>query len=156
MRRNDLDDDRRRKPVSYEPEYRRNLRDLDYGYGSSSNRSAVAARVPLQRVATSPLRRYDEPPTPNSKYSYRHRRGSRNYSGVGSHSTSPPSPPPDPMAVGYEKYEQPMDPNRFREECRKTYIEASAQRQRNAEMSLWGRCDWATYDTYDARAHNRR
>ncbi len=55
-----------------------------------------------------------------------------------------------------ENYEQPMDPKTFREECRKAYLEATAQRQRNAEMSVWGRCNWATYDQFDDRVGRRR
>ncbi len=58
--------------------------------------------------------------------------------------------------AGCENYEQPMDPKTFREECRKAYLEAAAQRQRNAEMSVWGRCNWATYDQFDDRAGRRR
>lgn len=63
---------------------------------------------------------------------------------------------PQDMAASFEQYERPMDPRAFREECRKAYMEAAAARQRNAEMSVWGRCSWATYDKYDPRNRHRR
>lgn len=64
--------------------------------------------------------------------------------------------PQDVAAAAFEQYERPMDPRAFREECRKAYMEAAAARQRNAEMSVWGRCSWATYDKFDPRNRHRR
>lgn len=63
---------------------------------------------------------------------------------------------PQEMATTFEHYERPMDPRAFREECRKAYMEAAAARQRNAEMSVWGRCSWATYDKCDPRNRHQR
>lgn len=47
-----------------------------------------------------------------------------------------------------KNYEKPMDPKEFREQCRRAYVRAAEERQRNAELSVWGKCDWATYDRY--------
>lgn len=59
--------------------------------------------------------------------------------------------PSEANTVCSEKFEQPMDPKEFKEQCRKSYLEAAAARQRNANMSVWGKCDWATYDTHPPR-----
>lgn len=47
---------------------------------------------------------------------------------------------------GQMNFEKPMNPSEFREQCRKTYLQATAERRRNAEIGLWGKCEWATYD----------
>ncbi|XKL66037.1 hypothetical protein PGB90_009457 [Kerria lacca] len=45
-------------------------------------------------------------------------------------------------------FEKPMDPKEFREQCHKAYLRAAEERQRNAELSVWGKCNWATYDKF--------
>ncbi len=57
---------------------------------------------------------------------------------------------PQDFADGrYNKnYEKPMDPKEFREQSRLAYLRAAQERRRNAELSVWGKCDWATYDKY--------
>lgn len=45
-------------------------------------------------------------------------------------------------------FEAPMDPREFEQQCKQAYLRAAQERQRNADMSVWGKCDWATYDRY--------
>lgn len=63
--------------------------------------------------------------------------------------------PPEATTISYEKFEQPMDPKEFKEECRRSYLEAAAARQRNADLSVWGKCAWATYDGLDGYPRRR-
>lgn len=45
-----------------------------------------------------------------------------------------------------EKYERPMDPKEFKEQCRKAYLQNAQDRKRNADLSVWGKCDWAVFE----------
>lgn len=45
------------------------------------------------------------------------------------------------------KGEQILSPQTFKRECARAYNEARAQRIRNLEEGLYGKCDWATYDS---------
>lgn len=40
-----------------------------------------------------------------------------------------------------------LSPRTFKRECTRAYNEAKAQRMRNLEEGLYGKCDWATYDS---------
>lgn len=54
-----------------------------------------------------------------------------------------------------EKYERPMDPKEFKEQCRRAYLQNAEDRKRNAELSVWGKCDWASYEKSDIPKHRR-
>lgn len=43
--------------------------------------------------------------------------------------------------------EQSLSPKTFKKECQRAYKEARAQRMRNLEEGLYGKCDWATFDS---------
>lgn len=40
-----------------------------------------------------------------------------------------------------------LSPKTFKKECQRAYKEARAQRMRNLEEGLYGKCDWATFDS---------
>lgn len=40
-----------------------------------------------------------------------------------------------------------LSPRTFKKECQRAYTEAKAQRMRNLEEGLYGKCDWATFDS---------
>lgn len=48
---------------------------------------------------------------------------------------------------GQHVNEQALSPQTFKRECQKAYKEARAQRMRNLEEGLYGKCDWATFDS---------
>lgn len=67
---------------------------------------------------------------------------------------TPPPPPTacwDGMAMDVDQAsprmaEQPLSPRTFKRECQRAFKEARAQRMRNLEEGLYGKCDWATFD----------
>lgn len=168
--RNDYDDRRRRPPTGPGPEYQS-------GPGHEENRFATNRALRMKTLsleeavdrhrsrsprgaafgpghAPQPRPHIHYPPAPTAAR-FDGAPPERHYS-RGERRSGADFVVPQDMAASFEEYERPMDPRAFREECRKAYMEAAAARQRNAEMSVWGRCSWATYDKFDPRNRNRR
>lgn len=169
--------DRHRRPREYAVEDSRSRK--HYISNQSNHDPRDRKNSESFRGYHTPHQDYRSPPTPDTPYqgaryaSYdtprsspqdSHRRGPRY-----SRDPAPPSIPDNranKVAWQYniphdnntnqicEKYERPMDPKEFKEQCRKAYLQAAEERKRNAEMSVWGKCNWAIYD--NCEGPNRR
>ncbi len=53
----------------------------------------------------------------------------------------------DQAGYGVHLGERALSPRTFKRECQRAYKEARAQRMRNLEEGLYGKCDWATFDS---------
>lgn len=109
---------------------------------------------PTSRYLHEASKRCDEPPAGYGAPSVSSANGRRSadcYRWDATAATPPPQPPGscwdmDAESASPRMGEQPLSPRTFKRECQRAFKEARAQRMRNLEEGLYGKCDWATFD----------
>ncbi|KAK7590685.1 hypothetical protein V9T40_002298 [Parthenolecanium corni] len=108
---------------------------------------------PTSRYLHDSNKRYDDPSASYSAPSVSSANGRRSadcYRWDTTAATPPPQPPPPAPCWDVEEEprmsDQPLSPRTFKRECQRAFKEARAQRMRNLEEGLYGKCDWATFD----------
>lgn len=107
---------------------------------------------PSSRYLHEAPKRYDEPSAAYSAPSVASANGRRSADCYRWDTTATPPPPPascwevDAEPASPRMGEQPLSPRTFKRECQRAFKEARAQRMRNLEEGLYGKCDWATFD----------